>query len=114
MFQVVAVSPIPAEAAKMVNPVHPTPEGLARVRKLYGYDCEMCHGATGDGKGESGARLKLTMKNFADADQMKTLTDGEIFYIIQNGRGQMPGEGARASTDDTWNMVVLIRSFAKK
>jgi len=26
----------------------------------------------------------------------------------------MPAEGDRAKTDDLWNMVVLVRSFAKK
>jgi hypothetical protein len=26
----------------------------------------------------------------------------------------MPAEGDRAKNDDLWNMVVLVRSFAKK
>ncbi len=47
-----AQSAIPAEAAQMVNPVKPTPESQARVKKMYGYDCAMCHGANGNGKGD--------------------------------------------------------------
>ncbi len=42
------------------------------------------------------------------------MTDGEIFYIIKNGKGSMTGEGERLKADDLWNMVVLVRSFAKK
>ena len=106
---------IPADAARMVNPVKPTPESLAHARKVYGYDCAMCHGANGDGKGEVVADLKLKMRDYTDPAALKDLTDGELFYIIRNGKGQMPPEeAARAKDEDVWNMVVLVRSFAKK
>jgi mono/diheme cytochrome c family protein len=99
----------------MVNPVKPTPESLAHAKKIYGYDCALCHGANGDGKGEAVADMKLTMKDFTDPSALKDLSDGELFYIIRNGKGQMPGEEeARAKPDDVWNLVVLVRSFAKK
>ena len=106
---------IPAEAARMANPVKPTPEGLAHAKKVYGYDCAMCHGEKGDGKGDVVADLKLKMKDYTDPIALKDMTDGELFYIIRNGRGQMPGEEAsRAKPEDVWNMVVLLRSFARK
>jgi len=99
----------------MVNPVKPTPEGLAHAKKVYGYDCAMCHGEKGDGKGDVVADMKLKMKDYTDPAALKDLTDGEIFYIIRNGRGQMPPEEAgRAKDADVWNMVVMVRSFAKK
>lgn len=110
-----AAAPIPAEAARMVNPVKPTAESLARAKKIYGFDCAVCHGATGDGKGDAVADMKLTMKNYTDPAALKDLTDGELFYIIRNGKGQMPSEEeTRAKPDDVWNMVLLVRSFAKK
>src|SRR5260370_7566256 len=34
---------IPPEDAAKVNPVKPTPESLAKGKKMYGYDCAMCH-----------------------------------------------------------------------
>jgi mono/diheme cytochrome c family protein len=106
---------VPAEAARMVNPVKPTPEGLAHAKKIYGYDCAMCHGEKGDGKGDAVADLKLKMKDYTDPAALKDLTDGELFYIIRNGKGQMPSEEiARAKPEDVWNMVVLVRSFSKK
>ena len=99
----------------MVNPVKPTPESLAHARKIYGYDCAVCHGATGDGKGDLVADLKLKMRDYTDPAALKDLTDGELFYIIRSGKGQMPSEEvARAKDEDVWNMVVLVRSFAKK
>jgi mono/diheme cytochrome c family protein len=109
-----APSVIPAEAARMVNPVKPTPESQAHVKKMYGYECAMCHGENGNGKGDLVGDMKLTVKDYTDPAALKDLTDGQIFYIIKNGKGQMPGEGDRAKPDDIWNMVIYIRSLAKK
>jgi len=107
-------SSIPVEAAHMVNPVKASPESQARVKKMYGYDCALCHGANGDGKGDVVADLKITLKDYTDPAALKDLSDGELFYIIKNGKGQMPSEGDRAKPEDLWNMVILVRSFAKK
>ena len=105
---------IPPEAVHMANPVKPTAEGKAHAAKMYGYDCVMCHGANGNGKGELAVQLKMNLKDWSDPGALQTKTDGELFYIIKNGVGQMPPEGDRAKTDDLWNMVVLVRSFSKK
>ena len=107
-----AASTIPADAAKMVNPVKPTAESLAHAKKMYGYDCAMCHGANGNGKGD--IEMKPPLRDYTDPAALKDMTDGELFYIIKNGKGQMPPEGDRAKPDDLWNMVLLVRSFAKK
>lgn len=104
---------IPAEAKQMANPVTPTPESLARAKTIYGYDCAMCHGIKGDGKGDLVEPMKLTMKDYTNPAALKDMTDGELFYIIENGRGKMPGEKGRAKPDEMWNMVILIRSFSK-
>ena len=109
-----AAPAIPPEAVRMVNPVKPTSESQIHAKKVYGYDCAMCHGANGNGKGDVVADLKLTLKDYTDAAALKDMTDGELFYIIKNGKGQMPGEGDRAKPDDLWNMVILVRSFSKK
>src|SRR5271170_5834035 len=109
-----AEAAIPAEAAHMVNPVKPTPESQAHGKKVYGYDCAMCHGENGNGKGDVVADLKLTLKDYTDPAALKDLSDGELFYIIKNGKGQMPGDGDRVKPDELWNMVILVRSFSKK
>lgn len=108
----VAEAPIPAADVAKVNPVKATPASLAQARKMYGYDCAMCHGATGNGKGDVGAGMNL--KDYTDPAALKDRTDGELYYIILNGRGQMPGEAGRVNEDGIWNMVILVRSFSRK
>lgn len=104
-------SAIPAEDAAKVNPVKPTPESQARAKQIYGWDCAMCHAENGDGKGDVAAEQKLTMHDFHDS--LNTLSDGEIFYIIHNGKGKdMPGEGPRAKPDEVWNLVIYLRKMS--
>lgn len=104
---------IPPEAVQMANPVKPTSDSLAQGKKYYGYDCAMCHGETGDGKGEVAVSEKMNLKNWTDPSSLKGKTDGELFYIIKNGKGQMPPEGDRVKANELWNMVNYIRSLSK-
>ncbi len=109
-----ALPKIPAADAAMVNPGKPNALQMAHAKKMYGYDCAMCHGANGDGKGDVGVSMKPPLKDWTDPAALKDMTDGELFYIIKNGRGQMTGEGDRVKTDELWAMVVMVRSFEKK
>jgi len=97
-----------------VNPVKSSPEGLAEARKVFGYDCEMCHGAKGDGKGDVVESMKLTMRDWRDAATLAKLSDGEIFYIITKGKGKMMAEGERVPEKLRWNLVNLVRALAAK
>ena len=69
-------SPIPADAARQAEtPVKPTPESIASGKKYYGYDCAMCHGANGDGKGDVAIDEKLKIGDFRDPATLKDKTD---------------------------------------
>jgi hypothetical protein len=96
------------------NPMKPTPEGLAEARRVYKYDCAMCHGASGDGKGEIVESMQLTMRDWRDPATLESKTDGEIFYLITSGKGKMTGEGDRQPEKLRWNLVNLVRSMAGK
>ena len=105
---------VPPEIAKQANPVKATPESIALGKKKYAVDCAMCHGKTGDGKGDLATDMNLKIPDYHDPAALKDKTDGELFYIIQKGKGDMPAEGDRAKKDDIWNLVNYIRSLAKK
>jgi mono/diheme cytochrome c family protein len=103
----------PAQTTDRVNPVKPTEESLSKGKKLYGIDCAMCHGKDGDGKGDMASDVK-NVTDFTNPDALKNSTDGALFYVIRNGKGEMPPEGDRAKDNDIWNLVNYIRSLAKK
>jgi mono/diheme cytochrome c family protein len=108
------ISAIPIDAARRENPVKATEESLARGKKQYVYDCVMCHGKNGDGRGDVAADMKLKMNDETDPATLKDRTDGELFYIIQKGKGDMPPEGSRVKDEAIWDMVNYVRSLANK
>lgn len=101
----------PAAAAGLTNPVKSTPESLALGKKYYGYDCAMCHGATGNGKGEVDTGEKLP--DLTNPATLKDKTDGQLFCTLKVGKGHMPVEPARTSENDLWSLVNYVRSLAK-
>lgn len=105
---------IPDEAKKQVNPVKPTAESIAEGKKEYGTECAMCHGTAGDGKGDLAADMKLNLADFRDPASLKDVTDGEMFYVIKTGKGDMPPEGDRLKPNEIWNIINYVRSLAKK
>ena len=111
-------APAPPQAApagaSQVNPVKPTAESLAQGKKYYGYDCAMCHGENGDGKGDVAVDEKLKLKDYRDPAALQGMSDGELFTIIKDGKGQMPPEGNRLKSPELWNLVNYIRSLSHK
>jgi mono/diheme cytochrome c family protein len=107
-------SPAPASTTPQTNPVKPTAESQAHAKKIWGYDCALCHGEKGDGKGDVADSMKLTLKDYTKPDSLKDMTDGQLYDIILKGKGQMPGEEGRAKPDDVWNLVIYVRNMSKK
>jgi mono/diheme cytochrome c family protein len=108
----VAYHPVPVTDARRPNPVKATPESIASGKKIYGYDCALCHGADGEGKTSAGKDMKIP--DLTDPALHKERTDGEFFYVIKNGRGEMPLEGDRVKTDQMWDLVNYVRTLEKK
>ena len=102
------------DAAERKNPVKPTPENLAEAKKFFGYDCAMCHGATGDGKGDLAPSIGLKMNDWRDTSTVAGMSDGELFDLMVKGKGKMEGEGDRIKAEMAWKLVNYVRALAKK
>jgi mono/diheme cytochrome c family protein len=102
------------DAAKKDNPVKSSPTSLASGKKKYGQDCAMCHGKEGAGDGDLAEDMKLKLKDLRDADALKGLSDGDIYNLINNGKGKMMGEEGRLKPDEIWDVVNFVRTLSKK
>jgi mono/diheme cytochrome c family protein len=105
-----------AGARARPNPVADSPEVLAAARAHWADHCAACHANNGRGDTEVGKHMyppSPDMRREATQD----LTDGELFYIIQNGirLTGMPSWGSGTSHDeeDSWKLVRLIRHLPK-
>lgn len=94
------------------NPVSNTQENFLAAREHYADHCASCHGNDGSGNTEMGRNLYPKAPDMRQA-RTQNLSDGELFYIIENGvmLTGMPGwstgtpEGEKAS----WQLVHFIR-----
>src|SRR5207237_8662996 len=106
---------IPASYRQLGNPVA-TLQQLAAGRAHFADHCAICHANDGSGQTEMGRNLYPRAPDLRLA-QTQQLTDGELFYIIDNGvrLTGMPGwgdgtdEGKRAS----WHVVHFIGHVAQ-
>ena len=101
---------IPASASSELGPIPPTPENVTEGREHFADHCAICHANNGSGQTEIGQNLYPKVPDMR-GPRTQNLTDGEIFYIIQNGvrLTGMPAWGDAHQADETWKLVLFIR-----
>jgi mono/diheme cytochrome c family protein len=106
----------PSRYKGLKNPVTATEENFASARDHFADHCASCHGNDGSGNTEMGRNLYPKAPDMRAA-RTQGLSDGELFYIIENGvmLTGMPAwstgtpEGEKAS----WELVHFIRRMPK-
>ncbi len=102
---------VPRAIRNMSNPMAANADAIAEGRDHFADHCASCHANDGSGDTEMGRGL------FPKAPDMRTvsqeLTDGELFYFIEEGIRftGMPawGTGTQEGEDATWRLVHFIR-----
>jgi mono/diheme cytochrome c family protein len=103
---------IPEEAKLRTNPIQPSASALATGRSIYMNKCTQCHGQTGKGDGPDAASYYPSPTSLVDSKHMSSVTDGEIFYQISEGRKPMPAFRRKLSEEQRWELVLYVRSLA--
>jgi len=107
---------IPRKAREARNPVLSSPEVLAGAMEHFADHCAICHGNDGKGKTLIGKGLYPKPPDMSLVETQR-LTDGELYYIIQNGvrLTGMPGwgNGSERDSEDSWKLVHFIRHLSQ-
>jgi len=105
---------LPSSDNNLRNPFPSTPARLAAAQQLYHSQCELCHGANGDGRTAVGESLYPKAPDLRGMTQNKS--DGALFYSIRNGirLSGMPAWNRQDSDAQIWGLVSWIRSLRKK
>ncbi len=93
------------------NPLRVTAELLKRGQQRFTINCSPCHGQLADGNGitkKLGAMLVLA--NLHDK-RIVEMADGEIFYVITNGRNNMGAYGPNVTVEDRWAIIAYLRAL---
>ena len=103
---------IPAAARAMPNPVAATPEVVGFGLAHFADHCATCHGNDGKGQTTYGRKMFPRAPDLT-APATQSLSDGELFWIIENGvrLTGMPGFGDDDPANDaqSWHLVRFIR-----
>ena len=102
----------PADLRNARNPLPLTPQVLAEARAHWADHCASCHGNDGKGKTAIGEHLYPRAPDMT-LRVTQSLSDGELFAIIENGvrLTGMPGwgNGTAESAYGSWGLVHFIR-----
>ncbi len=75
--------------------------------QLYSINCKSCHGTPG----KNNYQNLVPPPGDPATEKIQKNSDGEIFYKVSEGRGQMPSFKNVLTSADVWNIISYIRSF---
>jgi mono/diheme cytochrome c family protein len=103
---------IPENAREMKCPVADSAEVQREARLHFADHCAVCHGNDGSGEMPMGRGLYPKPPDLR-AERTQKLSDGELFWIIENGVRftGMPAFGGseHGNPEDSWKLVRFIR-----
>jgi hypothetical protein len=103
---------LPRDAKNKQNPVPNSSEVLAEARAHWADHCATCHANDGSGENTMGRQMYPPAPDMRK-DRTQRMTDGELFYIIENGirLSGMPAweSGTEKDAHDSWKLVHFIR-----
>ena len=105
----------PARIRSLQNPLRVDDGVVTAGRRHFADHCASCHANDGSGSTEMGKNLYPKSPDLRAA-RTQSLTDGEIYSIIQNGirLSGMPAWGQEHENDEeTWALVAFIRHLPK-
>jgi len=95
------------------NPFPITAQLLQRGQQRFNIYCSPCHGREADGNGiTKKLGVMMTVANLHDPRIVK-LADGEIFYVITNGRNTMGAYGPNVTVMDRWAIIAYVRALER-
>jgi mono/diheme cytochrome c family protein len=105
------------ETTQLANPVPATAQALARAGRLYQIECAFCHGPQGRGDGPVATffqgQVPVPPVDFS-SPLVRRLSEGELFWSITYGIGNMPPFGRLLSQEQRWLLVHFVRSAAQE
>jgi mono/diheme cytochrome c family protein len=103
---------ISPEELNRKNPIDSSPASIAEGQRLYhATDCALCHGKDGEGKGVLAKDVSMNTHDWRNSASLDHFTDGELFYIIEKGKGRMPAYAGRETPEQVWQMIDYIHSM---
>jgi mono/diheme cytochrome c family protein len=102
--------------AFLKSPLAKSEAHLENGKRLYNVYCIACHGAEGKGDG-SVVKVLLAKENYGlqppayNSDQLKNISEGQIFHAMQFGKGNMGPYASQLSAYERWQIVQFVQTL---
>ncbi len=93
------------------GPLPVTAELLKRGQQRFTINCSPCHGATADGNGITKKIGAMAVVANLHDKRIVEMADGELFYVITNGRNLMGAYGPNVVVEDRWAIIAYLRAL---
>ncbi len=109
---------VPIQGAALIagrpgtQPLPSSPASIQRGKVFFGYTCQTCHGATGEGNGTVGMLLNPKPANLTSAP-IQQLSNDDLFVVITQGFGAMPSLAENLTIGNRWDVVNYVRTLKK-
>jgi cytochrome c553 len=107
----------PDEFLKLKNPLKPDSINLFAGESLFHTDaqptaCKICHGSTGNGMGMMAPGLNPPPRNFSCSETMKSILDGQMFWVVKNGSSGTGMVAYKSLSDkQIWQIILYLRTL---
>src|SRR6266702_6034375 len=93
------------------NPMPIRRSMLLRGQQRFQINCSPCHGATAEGTGITKKIGAMAVVANLHDKRMVEMADGELFFVISNGRNLMGSYGANVAVEDRWAIIAYLRAL---
>lgn len=98
---------VPADRATRLSTFPFNEETRKSGEQIYTVNCISCHG----NPGRSNFISLVPSPGDPATEKIQRNRDGELFYKVSTGRGQMPSFRSVLTANDIWNVISYVRSF---
>ena len=97
----------PEHMAHLENPIAAEADSITRGKEIFLQNCSACHGENGEGLDAKTIGLETNPPNLKE--RIKMHPDGDFFWKIQAGRGEMPSFEKELTNEEIWDVINYIK-----
>lgn len=98
----------PEKEAALPNPLESSPGVIRQGQTLYSDFCLHCHGPDTRGLAPDVTGLERRPPDLQKA--IRYHSDGDFFWKIKTGRGEMPSFESELRPDEIWEIIIFIKN----
>lgn len=101
----------PEQEVGKVNPIPISSQALKQGKEIFSNYCAYCHGINGEGLPTSKTGLTMTTPNLVK--RLQTHSQGDFYWKVEQGRGEMPSFKGELTEKEIWSALLYIDSLAR-